>query len=94
VAAEIAGLEVVQLLTEPTAAALSVAYEIKQTKDNNMLVFDLGGGTFDVSIVRLSEIDKNGVARRLDVIGKAGDNHLGGEDFDKELVKLSLEKWR
>ncbi|SLM33203.1 Chaperone protein DnaK [Desulfamplus magnetovallimortis] len=75
-AGEIAGLNVVRILNEPTAAAL--AYESGETKSRRILVYDLGGGTFDVSIVRLED----GV---VEVLASTGDNHLGGDDFDHEI---------
>ncbi len=77
-AGTIAGLNVVRILNEPTAAA--IAYGLDQEKEQNILVFDLGGGTFDVSILT---IDK-GV---FEVIGTHGDTHLGGEDFDQRLIE-------
>ena len=76
-AAEAAGLEVLQLLPEPTAAA--VQYGLDQGKDQTLLVYDLGGGTFDVSILKVKD-------NRFDVVGVDGDFHLGGDDFDVLLV--------
>ena len=75
----IAGLNVLRVINEPTAAA--IAYGLDKTTDNerNVLIFDLGGGTFDVSIL---EID-NGV---FEVKSTHGDTHLGGEDFDNKMV--------
>lgn len=77
-AAQLAGLNVVRLINEPTAAAL--AYGLGQTDDSCFLVFDLGGGTFDVSIVELFD----GV---IEVRASAGDNYLGGDDFIAMIVK-------
>lgn len=83
-AAEIAGLKVERLISEPTAAA--IAYGLHQEKpETKFLVFDLGGGTFDVSILELFE----GV---MDVKSIAGDNYLGGEDFTELLINHFLEK--
>jgi len=73
----IAGLNVVRVLNEPTAAA--IAYGLDQKEEQNILVFDLGGGTFDVSILTIDE----GV---FEVIGTNGDTHLGGEDFDQRVL--------
>jgi heat shock protein 5 len=73
----IAGLNVVRVLNEPTAAA--IAYGLDQKEEKNILVFDLGGGTFDVSILTIDE----GV---FEVIGTNGDTHLGGEDFDQRVL--------
>lgn len=77
IAGELAGLKVEKLVNEPTAAAL--AYGLQQRSEANLLVFDLGGGTFDVSILELFE----GV---MEIRASAGDNFLGGEDFDDLLV--------
>ena len=84
-AGEIAGLEVVRILNEPTAAAL--AYETDLAQARKILVYDLGGGTFDVSVVQI----QHGV---VEVIASHGDNHLGGDDFDREIVDLLLEHLR
>ncbi|MCK4658104.1 MAG: Hsp70 family protein [Phycisphaerae bacterium] len=76
-AGELAGLEVVRIINEPTAASLT--YEANQSESQKILVYDLGGGTFDVSIV---QIEKNVV----EVLASHGDTHLGGDDFDKLLI--------
>ena len=73
----ISGLNVVRVLNEPTAAA--IAYGLDETEEKNILVFDLGGGTFDVSILTIDD----GV---FEVIGTNGDTHLGGEDFDQRVL--------
>ncbi len=80
-AAALAGLECLRILNEPTAAAL--AYGIDGSKDGTALVYDLGGGTFDVSVLRIDD----GVFR---VLSTAGDTHLGGDDFDNLLVERIL----
>lgn len=80
-AGEIAGLTVVRILNEPTAAAL--AYESADADSRTILVYDLGGGTFDVSIVRIED----GV---VEVLASTGDNHLGGDDFDLEIENMLL----
>ncbi|VAW89900.1 Chaperone protein DnaK [hydrothermal vent metagenome] len=77
-AGEIAGLEVARIINEPTAAAL--AYESNHSGHKQIMVYDLGGGTFDVSVVRLEE----GV---VEVLASHGDNHLGGDDFDQKIVE-------
>ena len=83
-AGELAGLKVERMISEPTAAA--VAYGLyDKTKDTRFLVFDLGGGTFDVSILELYH-------NILEVRAVAGDNYLGGEDFTEVMVKLFLQK--
>ncbi len=84
-AGEIAGLEVVRIINEPTAAAL--VYETDLTQPRKILVYDLGGGTFDVSVVQI----QSGV---VEVIASHGDNHLGGDDFDQEIVSLFAERLR
>nr|WP_218188072.1 Hsp70 family protein [Desulfosarcina cetonica] len=76
-AGQIAGLDVVRIINEPTAAALT--YERGNTQTRQLLVYDLGGGTFDVSIVKI----ENGV---VEVLASTGDNKLGGDDFDKKIV--------
>jgi molecular chaperone DnaK len=84
-AGELAGLEVVRILNEPTAASLT--YDPSQRELRRMLVYDLGGGTFDVSIVQAQE----GV---VEVLASHGDTHLGGDDFDDLLVKHVADKFQ
>ncbi len=81
-AGEIAGLEVVRMINEPTAAALS--YGANQSEAKCMLVYDLGGGTFDVSVVN----SQDGV---VEVLSSHGDNHLGGDDFDQQIIEYLLD---
>ncbi|HHP7245007.1 MAG TPA: molecular chaperone DnaK [Elainellaceae cyanobacterium] len=82
----IAGLEVKRIINEPTAAALSYGLD-KQDQDQTVLVFDLGGGTFDVSVLQLGD----GV---FEVKATSGNNHLGGDDFDNALVCWMIDKFR
>ena len=85
-AGRIAGLEVKRIINEPTAAAL--AYGIDKTdKEHTVLVFDLGGGTFDVSILQLAD-------GTFEVISTAGDNKLGGDDFDEVIMKWLIEEFK
>lgn len=84
-AGQIAGLEVLRIINEPTSAAL--AYGLDKTEDITVLVFDLGGGTFDVSILELSE----GV---FEVKSTSGNNHLGGDDFDDRIIKWLTEEFQ
>lgn len=84
-AGEIAGLEVLRIINEPTAASL--AYGLEKKKDERILVYDLGGGTFDVSILDVGE----GV---FEVKSTAGDTHLGGDDFDNRLVDYLAEEFK
>lgn len=81
----IAGLTVRRIINEPTAAAL--AYGYNKERDSNLIVFDLGGGTFDVSVVHL----RGGV---FEVAATHGDNNLGGEDFDRAILDFLLERFR
>ena len=85
-AGRIAGLEVMRIINEPTAAALAYGID-KLDKEQMVLVFDLGGGTFDVSILHL-------VDGTFDVQSTAGDNHLGGDDFDKRVMDYLIQEFR
>ena len=85
-AGEIAGLKVLRVLPEPTAAAL--AYGLNNKKNEKILVFDLGGGTFDVSVL---DITDDGV---FEVVSIGGDTHLGGDDFDEEVINYLAEEFR
>lgn len=81
-AGEIAGLEVVRMINEPTAAALT--YDTKQEQQKHVLVYDLGGGTFDVSVVNIE-------AGVVEVLSSHGNNHLGGDDFDQQIINHLLD---
>jgi molecular chaperone DnaK len=84
-AGQIAGLEVARIINEPTAAAL--AYGLDKTKDQKIIVFDLGGGTFDVSVLEVATSnDEENSSKVFEVISTSGDTHLGGDDFDQALV--------
>ena len=82
----IAGLEVMRIINEPTAAAIAYGLDKKSTSvgESNVLIFDLGGGTFDVSLLTIEE----GI---FEVKATAGDTHLGGEDFDNRLVNFFVQ---
>lgn len=84
-AGEIAGLKVERIINEPTAAAL--CYGLDKKTDEKVLVFDLGGGTFDVSVLEIGE----GV---VEVISTSGNNHLGGDDFDKKIIDWLAEEFK
>ena len=84
-AGTIAGLDVKRIINEPTAAAL--AYGLEKKKEEKVLVFDLGGGTFDVSVLEISD----GV---IEVIPTAGNNHLGGADFDNEIINWLVTEFK
>ena len=84
-AGKIAGLEVKRIINEPTAAAL--AYGLDNEKEQKILVYDLGGGTFDVSIIEIGD----GV---IEVLATNGDTHLGGDDFDNKLIQWMIDEFR
>ncbi|WP_412031571.1 molecular chaperone DnaK [Metamycoplasma buccale] len=81
----IAGLDVVRIINEPTAAALAFGVDKNKDKNHKILVFDLGGGTFDVSVLEM----ENGT---FEVLSTSGDNHLGGDDWDNEIVKWMVSQ--
>jgi molecular chaperone DnaK len=85
-AGRIAGLEVLRIINEPTAASLAYGLD-KAGQDEKILVFDLGGGTFDVSVLEISD----GV---FEVLSTSGDNHLGGDDWDQRVIKWLAEKFQ
>ena len=84
-AGQIAGLEVSRIINEPTAAAL--AYGLQNKKDEKICVFDLGGGTFDVSVLEVSD-------QLVEVLSTNGDTHLGGDDFDEVLINYLADKFK
>merc|ERR1711871_714907 len=86
-AGTIAGLNVLRIINEPTAAAIAYGLDKKGAGERNILVFDLGGGTFDVSILTID----NGV---FEVISTSGDTHLGGEDFDRRVVDYFVKLFK
>ena len=81
-AGRIAGLEVLRIINEPTAAAL--AYGVDKEEDQTVLVYDLGGGTFDVSILEIYQVDGQ---PQIEVKATSGDNRLGGDDFDEAVME-------
>ena len=86
-AARICGLEVLRIINEPTAAALAYGLDKNHVGEKNVLIFDLGGGTFDVSLLTLDD-------GLFEVRATAGDTHLGGEDFDSRLVNHFMEEFK
>ncbi len=86
-AGKIAGLEVLRIINEPTAAALAYGLDKGENKSQKILVYDLGGGTFDISVLEIGE----GV---FEVLSTAGDNLLGGDDFDNEIIKLLVDEFK
>jgi len=91
-AGQIAGLEVARIINEPTAAAM--AYGLDKKKDEKIVVFDLGGGTFDVSVLEVSGGDGGDGGRLFQVLSTHGDTHLGGDDFDEELINYVAEEFQ
>ncbi|MHB8831123.1 MAG: molecular chaperone DnaK, partial [Patescibacteria group bacterium] len=91
VAGEIAGLNVRRIINEPTAAAL--AYGFDRKKDEKIVVYDLGGGTFDVSVLEVA-YDQTTQQNTVEVKATNGDTHLGGDDFDQIVIKWALDEFR
>ncbi len=89
-AGKIAGLEVKRIINEPTAAALAYGMD-KVTKDSTIAVYDLGGGTFDVSIIEVADLDGE---KQVEVLSTNGDTFLGGEDFDNAIVEYIAEEFK
>jgi|UniRef100_A0A6C0DZF7 L1 cell adhesion molecule like protein len=83
----IAGLNILRIINEPTAAAIAYGLDNKSSKDKNVLIFDCGGGTFDVSVLTIED-------SIFEVKATAGDTHLGGEDFDTRLVEYFAEEFK
>ncbi len=91
-AGRIAGLEVKRIINEPTAAALAYGLDKSGSgKDKKIAVYDLGGGTFDVSIIEIAEIDGE---KQFEVLATNGDTFLGGEDFDKRVIDYLVEEFK
>ena len=86
-AGKIAGLEVLRIINEPTAASLAYGLDKGENKNQKILVYDLGGGTFDVSILEIGD----GV---FEVLSTNGDTHLGGDDFDNKIINLLIEEFK
>ena len=89
-AGKIAGLEVERIINEPTAAALAYGLD-KHTGDSVVAVYDLGGGTFDISIIEISEVDGE---HQFEVLSTNGDTFLGGEDFDLKLIDYFVDEFK
>ncbi|MDE2312533.1 MAG: Hsp70 family protein, partial [Patescibacteria group bacterium] len=90
-AGEIAGLEVVRVINEPTAAAFAYGLDKSSSKDQKILVFDLGGGTLDVTIMDFSEVDNQAT---FEVKSTSGDTALGGKDMDAALIKFITDTFK
>ncbi len=90
-AGKIAGLDVKRIINEPTAAALAYGMDKKGGKDSKIVVYDLGGGTFDVSIIEIADVDGE---QQFEVLSTNGDTFLGGEDFDLALIEFLVEEFK
>ncbi|OUV30964.1 MAG: molecular chaperone DnaK [Betaproteobacteria bacterium TMED100] len=89
-AGKIAGLDVKRIINEPTAAALAFGLDKKTTKDRKIAVYDLGGGTFDISIIEIADIDGE---KQFEVLSTNGDTFLGGEDFDQRIIDHIIDEF-
>jgi molecular chaperone DnaK len=89
-AGRIAGLEIKRIINEPTAAALAYGMD-KKPGDSKVAVYDLGGGTFDISIIEIAEVDKE---HQFEVLSTNGDTFLGGEDFDKRIIDYLADEFK
>ena len=90
-AGKIAGLEVLRIINEPTAAALAYGVDKADKVDRKIAVYDLGGGTFDVSIIEIANIDGE---KQIEVLSTNGDTFLGGEDFDQRIMDYLVEEFK
>jgi len=90
-AGRIAGLEVLRIINEPTAAALAYGVDKQDKKDRKIAVYDLGGGTFDISIIEIANIDGD---KQIEVLSTNGDTFLGGEDFDQVLMDHLVDEFK
>jgi molecular chaperone DnaK len=90
-AGKIAGLEVLRIINEPTAAALAYGVDKASTKDRKIAVYDLGGGTFDVSIIEIANVDGD---KQIEVLSTNGDTFLGGEDFDQRIMDFLVDEFK
>jgi molecular chaperone DnaK len=90
-AGKIAGLEVLRIINEPTAAALAYGVDKESKKDRKIAVYDLGGGTFDISIIEIANIDGD---KQIEVLSTNGDTFLGGEDFDQVIMDHLVDEFK
>ena len=90
-AGRIAGLEVLRIINEPTAAALAYGVDKADKKDRKIAVYDLGGGTFDISIIEIANVDGD---KQIEVLSTNGDTFLGGEDFDQVLMDHLVDEFK
>ena len=90
-AGKIAGLEVLRIINEPTAAALAYGVDKQDKADRKIAVYDLGGGTFDVSIIEIANVDGD---KQIEVLSTNGDTFLGGEDFDQRIMDYLVDEFK
>jgi molecular chaperone DnaK len=90
-AGRIAGLDVKRIINEPTAAALAFGIDKQEKKDRKIAVYDLGGGTFDISIIEIADVEGE---KQFEVLSTNGDTFLGGEDFDQRLIEYLCDEFR
>ncbi len=90
-AGRIAGLDVKRIINEPTAAALAFGMDKVSGKDKKIAVYDLGGGTFDISIIEIADVDGE---KQFEVLATNGDTFLGGEDFDQRLIDYIIDEFK
>jgi molecular chaperone DnaK len=90
-AGKIAGLEVLRIINEPTAAALAYGVDKADKKDSKVAVYDLGGGTFDISIIEIANVDGD---KQIEVLSTNGDTFLGGEDFDQRIMDYLVDEFK
>jgi molecular chaperone DnaK len=90
-AGKIAGLEVLRIINEPTAAALAYGVDKQDKRDRKVAVYDLGGGTFDVSIIEIANVDGD---KQIEVLSTNGDTFLGGEDFDQRIMDFLVAEFK
>ncbi|MES2070179.1 MAG: Hsp70 family protein, partial [Pseudomonadota bacterium] len=90
-AGRIAGLDVKRIINEPTAAALAFGLDKAEKGDRKIAVYDLGGGTFDVSIIEIADVDGE---KQFEVLSTNGDTFLGGEDFDQRIIDYIIDEFK
>src|SRR5579862_4652257 len=90
-AGRIAGLDVKRIINEPTAAALAFGMDKQSSKDRKIAVYDLGGGTFDISIIEIADVDGE---KQFEVLSTNGDTFLGGEDFDQRIIDYVIAEFK
>lgn len=90
-AGKIAGLEVLRIINEPTAAALAYGVDKADKRDRKVAVYDLGGGTFDISIIEIANVDGE---KQIEVLSTNGDTFLGGEDFDQRIMDFLVDEFK